>query len=125
MPNKKPRKVRFAIDTDGERIALVPLANQRQPAKLLAEDLTAVLEAGYTDQWTCNSDGKGHGYVRCGVNGVRGNLATVARLIVEPPKGYRVTYLDGDRLNLRRDNLKLEKGARPKKYPDEDAPAIL
>lgn len=120
MTIKKRRKVRFTTDQDGKHIVLVPLANQSTPAKLLLEDFKTIIDAGYTSQWTANSDGKGHAYVRCGVSNVRGQLATVARLIMDPPFGYRVTYRDGDRLNLRRDNLKLEKGARLKGLPDED-----
>lgn len=121
MSSKQPRRVRFTIDHDGERIALVPLANHDAPAKLLASDYRRIVGDGFTDQWTLNSNGQGNAYVRCGAAKVRGQLATVARLLLEPPKGYRVTYLDGDRLNLRRDNLKLAKGARPKKYQEEGA----
>lgn len=120
MNTKQPRRVRFAIDLDGKRIALVPLANHDIPAKLLAGDYRRIVGDGFTDQWTLNSNGKGNAYVRCGVANVRGHLATVARVLLEPPKGYRVTYLDDNRLNLRRDNLKLAKGARPKKYPEEE-----
>lgn len=120
MSNKQPRRVRFAIDHDGKRIALVALANHDAPAKLLASDYRRIVGDGFTDQWTLNSNGQGNAYVRCGTADVRGQLATVARLVLEPPHGYRVTYRDGDRLNLRRDNLKLAKGARPKKYPEEE-----
>lgn len=113
------REVRHATDLDGKAIVLVSLANHDRPAKLLAEDFAAIVEAGYTDQWTFNSNGIRHAYVRC-YAATRGRLATVARLIVAPRKGYRVRYIDGDRLNLRGDNLQQVRGARPKKYRDEE-----
>lgn len=119
MNSKTPRQVRHTRDYDGKAIALVRLGNRPAFAKILEEDFRTIQEAGFTDRWFINDNGNGNAYVRCGAAQVRGNVGTVARLIMEPPKGYQVRYRDGDRLNLRRDNLKLEKGARPKKYPEE------
>lgn len=122
---KKPRHVRHTTDQDGKPIVLVPLGNKPARAKLLKKDFESIIQAGYTDQWFINDNGSGNAYVRCRASEVRGNVATVGRLIAAPPKGYQVRYRDGDHLNLRRDNLKLEKGARPKKYPDEDTADTL
>lgn len=127
MTTKQRRTVRYSTDHDGESIVLIPLANQPASAKVLVAVFRAIIEAGYSDQWTFNDNGKGQAYVRCGDSRTRGNLATVARVIMEPPKGYQVRYRDGDRMNLRRDNLRLEKKvrARSKKYPnpEDDRPA--
>ena len=111
------RTLTFCQDRDGEAIALVPLANHTKPAKILREDLEHLLAAGYSDQWTFNQAGSGYSYVRCAMSHRRGNLASVARLILNAPRGRVVTYLDENRLNLRRDNLALKpgnaKGATP------------
>lgn len=124
MTNTQRREVRHTTDTDGKAIVLVPLANHDEPAKVLAEDFAAIIAAGFTDQWTLNSSGNGYAYVRCGAD-MRGHLATVARLVTKPRKGFMVRYQDRDRLNLRRDNLRLVKGARPKKYEDDEAGEVL
>ena len=104
------RTLTFRQDHDGQAIALVPLANHSKPAKILQEDLEFLLVAGYSDQWTFNQAGSGYSYVRCAVSNRRGNLASVARLILNAPRGRVVTYLDDNRLNLRRDNLRLRVG---------------
>ena len=66
---------------------------------------------GVSLNWMLNSNGKGNEYVRVRY---RGNLSTVARLILGNPSRQMVTYLDGDRKNLCRDNLQLGKSG--KKY---------
>ncbi|MDK9726195.1 MAG: HNH endonuclease [Sterolibacteriaceae bacterium MAG5] len=123
MSINTPREVRHTTDHDGKPIVLVQLGNKPALAKLLRDDFEAMQAAGFTDQWFVNDNGTGNAYVRCTGADIRGGIATVARLIMEPPKGFQVRYRDGDRLNLRRDNLKLQKGARPKKYPEEDTGA--
>ena len=113
---KQPRQARSTHE-GGKSITLVPLAGSPDPARLYAEDFEAIKAAGFSDQWFLDSDGKGHGYARvwwrdptCPKAKAR-NLA-VARLIMRPEPGEKVCYLDGNRLNLRRDNLTLERGAR-------------
>jgi len=104
------RTVTFCLDHDGEPIALVPLANHSKPAKVFRDDLDRLVAAGYSDQWTFNKAGPPYSYVRCAVSNRRGNLVSVARLILNAPSGRVVTYLDENRLNLRRDNLTLKPG---------------
>ncbi len=115
----KPRTpIRFTLDEDREAIALVPILGSKVPAKLFAEDYSALIEAGYGDRWVLNSNGKGQAYVRCSAKKHLGNTETVARLILKLPKGHRVCYLDKNRLNLRRDNLVLvERKRKPKPDP--------
>jgi HNH endonuclease len=112
---RKQRTPTHARDTDLREIVLVPLANHSKPAKIFREDFEALLAAGYSSAWTFNAaDSAGtRRYVRCGVWARRGNLAIVARLILSSPKGRVVKHRDGDRLNLRRDNLFLAEGRAP------------
>lgn len=119
MPSNKQRKpTRFITDTDNQAIALVHLPGSKEPAKLLTEDYEALIAAGYGDHWLLNSNGHGYSYVRCSATKQLGNTETVARLILNLPKGHRVCYQDNNRLNLRRDNLVLvERKHKPKPDP--------
>ncbi|MFT8242414.1 hypothetical protein [Roseomonas sp. BN140053] len=108
---RSPRTPVRATDADGAAIVRVPLANTGSKAKLLAEDFDRLGGSAITSQWTLNENRRGgHGYVRCGCGHVPGGLVIVARLIMEPPPGFMVRYRDGDRMNLRRDNLCLVRG---------------
>lgn len=110
MTNKKGRSPIYSLDRDGEAIVLVPLANHPEPAKLLKADFLRLESQGLGMAWTFNSNGKGSHYVRASVPGVRGRLLTVARLIVGAGGGRCVQYRDGNRLNLRADNLFVAEG---------------
>lgn len=110
MLRKKRRSPVYSIDRDGKAIVLVSLANHPEPAKLLKADFLRLEAMGLGMAWTFNSDGKGHHYVRASVPGVSGSLSTVARLIVGAGRGQCVQYLDGNRLNLRSDNLFISDG---------------
>lgn len=103
MTTKRNRHPIYSQDRDGRDIVLVPLANHAQPAKLLKEDFERLTDCGLGTAWTFNDNGKGNAYVRTHAPGR--NLITVARAIVEIGRGRRVHYRDGNRLNLRSDNL--------------------
>ncbi len=110
---KEPRIKRtptFTRDKDGEAIALVPLNKPGASAKVLAEDFLALQAQGFSDQWFLNDDGKGRQYVRVGLTSAPGRLVMVTRLLMNAAAGTRVKYWDGNRLNLRRDNLDVGKG---------------
>jgi hypothetical protein len=111
--SKQPRQPRTTRE-GGKTITLIPLAGSPDPARLFAEDFEAIKAAGVSDQWFLDSDGKGHGYVRARRRdpASKAHNIAVARLIMQPEPGEKVCYLDGNRLNLRRDNLTLERGAR-------------
>lgn len=105
----------YTTDSDGRRLAHVALAETARRATLYAEDLERVLAAGWSPFWSYTSTDKTtprrryvlvQGY---NANGRRRSL-TVARLVAEVSKGQRVKYADGDRLNLRRENLLIKKG---------------
>lgn len=94
------------------QITQVPLSNRLgQFAKINTEDYKRLMALGVSQYWMLNSNGSGNEYVRVKY---RGNLSTVARLILGNPSRQMVTYLDGDRTNLCRDNLLLGKSG--KKY---------
>ena len=105
-----------AIDHDGAKIVLVPLAGTGQKAKLFPKDYEALIAQGLTTRWCLNHNGKDQHYVRCNlpqrVPG-RATLVCVARLIIGAAPGRQVRYRDGDRLNLRSDNIRLCKGRSP------------
>lgn len=102
----------FTTDAHGQRLAHVALANTSQRATLYAEDLERLLAAGWSPYWTHTSTGGRFRYVLARAANPRGRQRsiTVARLIVQTAKGFRVEYIDGDRCNLRRDNLRAVKG---------------
>ncbi|MDB5409356.1 MAG: hypothetical protein JWL84_4268 [Rhodospirillales bacterium] len=97
------------IDHDGERIVLVPVINSRLPAKLSACDYDRLIAAGLSPRWTFNPAAPGRCYVRAPGGKATGNLALIARLVAEVGAGQCVKYADGDRLNLRRENLLIRK----------------
>lgn len=111
MNTRESRAVTFEATAGGKLLALVPLAGGRGMARLDAEDYLRLRAAGISDQWMLNAGkhGKGPAYVRCAVRGKPGEAATVARLIVNAPKGRIVRYRNDDRMDLRRQNLFIER----------------
>jgi hypothetical protein len=91
---------------DGSRIAEVPLTGGKFVTVDQA-DLDRLNALGMSPAWSLNSNGRGHHYVRAHAPSAFGvpSLVQVARVIMEPPPGHVIKYLDGDRLNLRRINL--------------------
>ena len=87
---------------------------------MLASDWRSLTVAGWSQHWTCNPNGSGQAYVRVSRTRATGRLVTVARLIAEAGEGRIVRYLDGDRTNLRRDNLWLDDGKAKRR--DVDTP---
>lgn len=110
MTTKNNRTPVRTQDRDGSAIVLVPLANHSQPAKLFREDFHRLTAEGLGLAWTFNEAKGGYRYVRAYAQGVCGDLVTVPRLILGAGAGRRVQYRDGDRLNLRLDNLYLSAG---------------
>ncbi len=103
---RRGREPTFKLDTDGAAIAVVPTSRPGRPVKMLAEDWHAYLAKGHSPFIFLNSNGKGLDYARVDWPGPGGNLAMVARLVLGTSGGAAcIEYADGDRLNLRRDNL--------------------
>lgn len=99
-------------DADGQQLVHVALANTDQRATLYAEDFQRWLAAGFPLFWSFVNTGGRFQYVLANVRSPSNSARTVpvARWIADAGKGQRVSYADGDRLNLRRDNLVVVKG---------------
>ncbi|MFY9291553.1 MAG: hypothetical protein WAP03_12775 [Methylorubrum rhodinum] len=100
-----PLAVQHSRDDDGRAVVGVPLSNRPGlHAWLYTEDHeTVVLEYGNAS-WFVNDNGDGRLYVRLRNTDSHRNVM-VSRLVVGDPAVSIVRYRDGDRLNLRRDNL--------------------
>ena len=113
----------FTIDHDGAAIAWSPLASGGR-AKVLAETWQAWCADGWSQRWTLNSSGDPlhpeWAYVRFPRTRANGSLLSVARVLMNAGKGDIVRYRDGDRTNLRIDNLYLTRGAAKRR--DADTP---
>lgn len=99
--------------SDGTEVIHVHLKG-RQIAVVERADFDRLVRCGASPNWFLNFDGSGKfGYVRTRVPRRLGwgNVATVSRLIVMPNGGSVVRHKDGDRLNLRGDNLGRQKTA--------------
>lgn len=114
MPLAALRPVHWTVDESGRPLVRVSIPNCHRPAVLLGEDYAALMLAGVSPNWFINQNGRKLWYVRTPV-GVNGRPDTVARLILGVGKGARVKYVDGNRLNLRRENLYVEQTRRLKK----------
>ena len=101
----------FTIDAEGQELAHVALAGSTERATMYAEDYRRIVGANWSLHWSFTSTGREHKYVLVNARSAEGHARTltVARLVVDAPRGRRVYYADGNRLNLRRDNLSLHK----------------
>lgn len=108
-----PRIPEFYSDADGRKLARVPLANRSEFATIDRDSWGELVERGISMSWCFNDNGTPtQRYVRC--QGEDRRLTIVARLIVGAGPRTRIRYNDGDRLNLRRENLSLEEGGHAK-----------
>jgi hypothetical protein len=117
-----PSSVRYFSDSRHRLIAIVPLCNGRGAVTLLASDLDALIERGHGPNWYRCGNGKGRFYVA--TRNPQGHSAsdnvTLVRLIAGAAKGERVSYLDGDSMNLRPENLVLAKAQKGKERAGTD-----
>jgi hypothetical protein len=100
---KQRRTPEATKDENGRNVIHVPLANGSH-AILDDRDFFHLMDNDLSDQWLVNSNGKSNSYVRCWH---RGNLVTIARLLIDAPAKSSVKILNGNHLDLRRRNLKL------------------
>lgn len=110
--HKQQAAPEFTTDADGNRLVHVALACTHERATLYAEDYERVIADGFSPYWAIASTGGRQRYVLVQARSPSnvGRSLTVARLVAQAGKGQRVGYSDGDRLNLRRENLVLTKG---------------
>ena len=97
-------------ETNNREILTVPVTGSDKPVRIDRESYELVLAAGHTGAWYLGDNGSGYGYVLVADNSLVGNNVRVARLIAGVGKGQRVSYHDGNRLNLCSWNLKTSKG---------------
>jgi len=109
------RKPHFYTDSTGTERAKVPLFKAETVATVDAPALRALLAIGISTNWFTNK----RGYVAVNVLG-RGP-EPVARLLMGANSGERVSYNDGDKLNMQGDNLTVTQ----KRLPRVDLPTLL
>ena len=101
----------YMVDVDGAPIVLLQTNKPGQTVKMLAADLADLTERGFSDQITIHFDAKsGFSYANTTFSGASSTGVSLSRLIARAGRNRRVTYRDGDRLNLRANNLQLVKG---------------
>jgi hypothetical protein len=112
MKKKQQAAPEHTTTADGRQLVHVALANTNQRATLYAEDFQRWLAAGFSPFWTLTSTGGRFRYVLANTRSPSNSARTVpvARWIADARKGQRVSYADGDRLNMRSENLAVVKG---------------
>jgi hypothetical protein len=93
---------------DGRVLVHVALSNSDRCAILDQADYEAVIAKIGLTSWYLNG-AKGFQYVRAHEKGGK-RFVTISRVILDSPYRAAVKHLDGDRLNLRIDNLYLDFG---------------
>ena len=95
----KPRP----ITVTKQRIAIVPLSrNGEHSATIDLEDYELLMSLGVSPNWQCTG---GSVVART----PKGTML-VGRILMDAKRGQQVRYLDGNPLNLRRDNLTIKQG---------------
>lgn len=109
---KEVRAIEFVETVQGTegatptRMLMVSIGrDEKQFATLYKEDYDRLIELGAYKRWQLIKDK----YVRCATRNGQGHVM-IARALVNCPPGYCVVYLDGNPLNLRRENLGIRKG---------------
>lgn len=113
MTRTTERTITYSRDPSGREVAHVPLARRSETAAIYRDDLERLTTSGVPFPWYLNT-ARCCSYVSAYDPDHLGKNQTVARRLIDAPKGRIVKYRDGDRLNLRRDNLYLTEGASAK-----------
>lgn len=101
-------QIHHGRDENGKHVVKVPLSSTDNYATLYEQDFNDLVDLGLSANWKQGADG----IVQVRVPG-RTNLS-VARLVTDA-SSQRVSYLNGDKRDLRRDNLVLDgNGVRAK-----------
>lgn len=102
------RNVYSFTDNQGRACTSITLARNAGTARILSADIAVLKRADVSLNWFLNEAGTPRSYVRGHQRG--GNTVTIARIITGARPDQHIHHLDGDRLNLRRDNLQVIKG---------------
>lgn len=106
---KQPRIIQITHfkNQDNQRNAVhVPLEHNDKPAIIYEDDFALLMDMGVSPRWAYNAATMGHVKVYS-----NNKILSVARILVDAGKGERVQFLNGNRTDLRRDNLVIAKGA--------------
>lgn len=68
--------------------------------------------SGRSLSWFLNENGRGSFYVRFSAPEFVGQVETVARVLIGAGRGEQVEYVNGDRLDLRRENLRIGRSGK-------------
>ncbi len=91
--------------TENDLVMVKVPTGKKHHTVLRKEDYDKLLEFGVFRTWQLASNMS----AKC--NNRRGGSTIIARVLTNCPPGYCVTYLDGNPLNLRRENLGIRKGS--------------
>ena len=89
--------------TEGKEVYLIKLGKSGLEVKVDKEDWDLIRDLGLTASWNINPNG----YVVASSNSATGCNISVGRVILDAGRGVGVRYNDGDKLDLRRENLHL------------------
>lgn len=107
MRQPKIIEVTHFKNPDGnEHVVQVPLDHNEKPATIYEDDFKLLMDMGVSPRWSYNASTMGHVKVSC-----NNKLLSIARILVDAGKGQKVQFLNGDRTDLRRDNLVVASGA--------------
>lgn len=105
------RSIRVGITKDGSQIAQVPIGpSGAESVTMDKQDYDHLIELGVSGNWSSIN-----GYAVCNSRIGKPRKLLVARVLVDAKAGEIVRYKDGNKRNLRRDNLSVEKAAHTKR----------
>lgn len=108
---QQSRDITQFVDAENRPCTCVQLANSTQYAVLLTEDFDRLIASGLTCNWGLNYNHKGgQSYVCASIR--KANTVSVARLIAGARWKQAVRYRNGNRLDLRPENLRVSSGGR-------------
>jgi|GEM_PF-1580426 len=95
-------------DEEGRPVVAVPLGPRGRHgyAVLYEEDFSLLEYLGVSPNWNIN----GGGYVICNASGAPGGKVQVARVLLDAGQGQQVTFINHNKADLRRNNLRLVEG---------------
>jgi hypothetical protein len=87
----------------GRRVAFISLgSNSDRVCVLYLDDYISLIELGVSTNWSCTKPGNAVAF-----NSIDMKPLGIARILLDAKAGQAVRYLDGNPLNLRRENLSL------------------
>lgn len=105
----KPRPIEI-VDVGGRLLARVPLGRHNKYApqryvEIWKDDYDFLVKLGLSPNWAGYRTKSGF-YVSAAAHNAT-NRVLIARVLLDASQGERVAYIDGNSLNLRRENLRL------------------